>query len=565
MSGYDACMSDASQEKIHMSEDGVKKVEPLGHIHTVKAEPTTVSASEKTNETSQFDPHTWSDNPHIRMMLGGIALLILIGGAGLFILRGGLDGGIFFEVEQAHEKNTEVALPQQNQASTTAGMTPEEIEQLEQTPQTLAGKVQKRFCERKQASVCSEYVYNSESGDCVLTDISPCCGNALCESGESLVCTEDCNVEQTNTIVAPDVEASASYRASTGQYKKIAQTFVLSEPGLHLTSIAPLVTEYTGDEATLLVYKMSTDDQEPEQGELVTGISFRLTNVLENQFYPITFETAVPLESGVRYSFIIEVRDPDTMLTIAHAGESDHYREGSVWYYDAVRTHPQHSWRNVSDEDIAFTLVFTDPSTGATVEQLVGESLVDDVLPEATLEVDPYSHLESSEAAVLFTTSMETARAALKQGNYNEAIDHYKVAFSLEPNNITVREEYVLSLVYANRVPEAQSLFVTTEGQLLVTDSRYYLSNGSLVLNTDAFVDAYASINDHTNVILILSERVARDPTNAQAHLALAVGYLTAGDTLQAIFHIEKASNLDPDFEEEGDVLIDEIMSGGLF
>ena len=133
-------------------------------------------------------------------------------------------------------------------------------------------------------------------------------------------------------------------------------------------------------------------------------------------------------------------------------------------------------------------------------------------------------------------------------GQRAEALETFKEAYELAPDFKQARDFYALSAVHNGKFDLVEELLVP--------------EYGTIAINDDRFLRAYNTQGRHDVVIQILQKRVDDNPTNPQAYVSLAAGYLNAGNQEKAIELIEKAMEIDPRFKAQGEKFIEDIKSG---
>ena len=140
--------------------------------------------------------------------------------------------------------------------------------------------------------------------------------------------------------------------------------------------------------------------------------------------------------------------------------------------------------------------------------------------------------------------------AYMFKGDVENALNAFRTAFELEPNNETARNLYAAFAIRIGRNDVVEELFSSPEYR------------ESLLDNPSDIVSAYFESGRFEEAAAILEEITKRRPDDAQAHLSLSGVYVEMGRIEAAIAQIEKAIELSPDFRERGEYFINEIKNG---
>lgn len=122
-------------------------------------------------------------------------------------------------------------------------------------------------------------------------------------------------------------------------------------------------------------------------------------------------------------------------------------------------------------------------------------------------------------------------------GNFSEALDAARTAFELAPRNQEARKIYASIAIRAGERSLADELLAPISEGGILTDR--------ILLN------AYVAAGDFTRVAEIWERRVELEPSNAQAHISLAAAYSELGRNAEAIEHLERAIELNPEIESQ--------------
>lgn len=126
-------------------------------------------------------------------------------------------------------------------------------------------------------------------------------------------------------------------------------------------------------------------------------------------------------------------------------------------------------------------------------------------------------------------------------------LELFKKAYDLEPESMESKVIYAVGAIYAKDTAVLSQLSKVIDRDTIINDNR--------------FVKAYSDIGDYNTVVLILSARIAKNPTDTQSKLNLASAYLSMGQKSQAINIIREIISTNPDFKTQGEAYIKEIES----
>ncbi|HCB35701.1 MAG: hypothetical protein A2W52_00950 [Candidatus Taylorbacteria bacterium RIFCSPHIGHO2_02_49_25] len=146
------------------------------------------------------------------------------------------------------------------------------------------------------------------------------------------------------------------------------------------------------------------------------------------------------------------------------------------------------------------------------------------------------------------TIAFELANTYLATGKNAEAFELLKKAFESAPEFTGARVAFAVSAIYAGKFEIPLQLFASTTALNVLTDDR--------------LVKAYFDAKEYQVVISLLSLRLEAEPGNPQTHVSIAAAYLSAGNRGEAISHLKKAIELNPEFKQQGEFYISEIQAG---
>lgn len=169
-----------------------------------------------------------------------------------------------------------------------------------------------------------------------------------------------------------------------------------------------------------------------------------------------------------------------------------------------------------------------------------------------------------------------------RYGNYEKGLEQLKIASSLSPKKQSISFEIASNLLILNKPKEAlevakkaydlepnfeeakfvYGLVALSVGDVkLATNILGSMSENRLVYD-DRFLSVLVQIGDIQKAIDVVRLRISRDPKNVQHRITLAAVYLGQNRRQEAIYAIQEAVNIDPNFKETGEFYINEIKAG---
>lgn len=127
------------------------------------------------------------------------------------------------------------------------------------------------------------------------------------------------------------------------------------------------------------------------------------------------------------------------------------------------------------------------------------------------------------------------------------ALETFKFAFDLEPNNGEARIRYSLILMYSGDVKLADKILEDGGGNF------YY---------DPRIINALQFIKQYSKILSIWQKRVTEDPNNIEFRKSLAAAYILNGNSVEAINALEGVVKLRPELKKDLDFMIAEIRAG---
>ena len=136
----------------------------------------------------------------------------------------------------------------------------------------------------------------------------------------------------------------------------------------------------------------------------------------------------------------------------------------------------------------------------------------------------------------------------ISTGKYDQALEVFRQAYELEKKYVDARDYYAVAAIYAGKNDLVKSLLEPVYGTILV--------------DGDNFIKAYADTKQYEKVLAIWQARVKTNPNLTKNYIGLGATYLLLGQRTKAIEAIQKAIELEPSFKEQGEYYIREIRAG---
>jgi len=140
----------------------------------------------------------------------------------------------------------------------------------------------------------------------------------------------------------------------------------------------------------------------------------------------------------------------------------------------------------------------------------------------------------------------ELGTSYLGKGDRQKTFDLFKQAYDLNRDSMESKIIYAVGAIYTKNIKVLNEIMAQIDKSIIISDNR--------------FLKAYADIGDYPTVVLILSERLAKEPTNVQTKLSLASAYASSGQKQKAISLIREIMVANPDFKTQGEQYIKEIQ-----
>ena len=165
---------------------------------------------------------------------------------------------------------------------------------------------------------------------------------------------------------------------------------------------------------------------------------------------------------------------------------------------------------------------------------------------------------------------------------FDRAEPHFKESMRVSPNKQSIRFAVAGNLINSGRTEEAFVLLEETanldtsfeEAQIMYAVGAIYTGRNELadkiledvrevsLASNGRLLQAYYNSNQFEKVKDIWTLRVEQNPRNAQNHISLAAIYLQLGQREDAISQIQNVIDMDPNFADQGNYLIQEIRAG---
>jgi tetratricopeptide (TPR) repeat protein len=142
----------------------------------------------------------------------------------------------------------------------------------------------------------------------------------------------------------------------------------------------------------------------------------------------------------------------------------------------------------------------------------------------------------------------ETGAALVDKGDYKGALDVFKQAYDLEPDNKEARLIYMVGAIYAGEDKLFNDLSKTLSIEDIASDPRI----ANALLDTKNFKE----------LIALLKINLGLNPKNPQAYASLSAAYMKSGDKEMAIEVLRELGNNIPSLKSQADKYIEQIKNG---
>ncbi len=130
------------------------------------------------------------------------------------------------------------------------------------------------------------------------------------------------------------------------------------------------------------------------------------------------------------------------------------------------------------------------------------------------------------------------------KNDYKTAASYFQKAYEEDKSNVEAQTIYATVAIYMNDFTLADSII------------------GTSTITDDRLIHAYTLAKKYDKVVEINKEKVAANPNDGQAHVSLAASYVQVGDRVDAVAEINKAIQIAPSFQSQGETLIKQIEAG---
>lgn len=146
------------------------------------------------------------------------------------------------------------------------------------------------------------------------------------------------------------------------------------------------------------------------------------------------------------------------------------------------------------------------------------------------------------------STYLDLGMMFVAKGDYAQAEEVTKTGYELETANTDSRIAYATALVYNKKFDEEAALMASVADSPTPYDNR--------ILN------AYSVTGKHDKVIALVRAKIARGYATSRDYLILGSTYAKLGQKENALAAVEKAMELDPSLKEQGAAYIEQIKAG---
>lgn len=164
---------------------------------------------------------------------------------------------------------------------------------------------------------------------------------------------------------------------------------------------------------------------------------------------------------------------------------------------------------------------------------------------EKSIEILERAHVLSPQKQLI---SFELAFAYLTRGDIEQGLDLLEKTYEDAPEFLEARKMYALGAIIAGDAGLEQKLLQGLPDDFFYTDNRV--------------IQVLARMGRNEELLAIWQWRVDDEPTNIQNYVSLAAVYNELGQKDQAVLILRRAIEIEPRFEEQGEIFIDRVQNG---
>ncbi len=142
----------------------------------------------------------------------------------------------------------------------------------------------------------------------------------------------------------------------------------------------------------------------------------------------------------------------------------------------------------------------------------------------------------------------ELAQAYLSKNDSAQALAYFKQAYDLAPEYSEADVLYLIGAIYAHN-------------PALANDIASHIATSTLYKD-DRIANALYSTGQYADLISLLKNRLAADPSNSQTYTLLALAYAKSGDTTNAVAVLRALEQKDPNNKDQIEQYIKQVQSG---
>jgi O-antigen ligase/tetratricopeptide (TPR) repeat protein len=142
----------------------------------------------------------------------------------------------------------------------------------------------------------------------------------------------------------------------------------------------------------------------------------------------------------------------------------------------------------------------------------------------------------------------ELGQVLLQEKDYNGALAYFKQAYDLAPAYQEAQVIYLIGAIYANNPTVAAQVASAMDPSVLSSDTR--------------ISDALLATGNYSELIALLKARLATTPTDPQNYASLAVAYVKAGDSSDAVAVLKNLETVLPQYKTQAEQYITQVQSG---
>lgn len=160
----------------------------------------------------------------------------------------------------------------------------------------------------------------------------------------------------------------------------------------------------------------------------------------------------------------------------------------------------------------------------------------------------PYLERAQKQSPQKQTILIEIGLSHLSLGDYPHALEKFKAAYDLAPENAEAKILYAIGAIYSKDTVLTKRLLAELGQDAAATDDR--------------LISALAGTNQVAEAVKLIERRVTLQPENPEIRFRLSAGYLALGQRAKSVQILQEVVKLFPEFKERTEYYIKEIQAG---